>query len=229
VPFRETVTAESSIDCLSKSPNKHNRIYMKAAPLADELVVEIESGKINPREDPKVRAKELASKYGWDADDARKIWCFGPETTGPNFLVDTTKAVQYLNEIKDHCVAGFQWATKEGVLADEPMRGIRYNVLDVVLHADTIHRGGAQIIPTCRRVIYASQLTAQPRLVEPVYLVNIVCPEDAMGGIYSVLNKRRGRIIEEEARVGNLYNVRAHLPVCESFSASLPPVLVDVC
>ena len=28
-------------------------------------------------------------------------------------LMDCTKGVQYLNEIKDSVVAGFQWATKE--------------------------------------------------------------------------------------------------------------------
>lgn len=45
--------------------------------------------------------------------EARKIWCFGPDGSGPNILVDCTKGVQYLNEIKDSVVAGFQWATKE--------------------------------------------------------------------------------------------------------------------
>jgi translation elongation factor EF-G len=58
-----------------------------------------------------------------DVTEARKIWCFGPDGTGPNVVVDVTKGVQYLNEIKDSVVAGFQWATKEGVLAEENMRG----------------------------------------------------------------------------------------------------------
>ena len=49
---------------------------------------------------------------------------------------------------------------------------------DVVLHADAIHRGGGQIIPTCRRALYATVLASQPRLCEPVYLVEIQvrCP-----------------------------------------------------
>jgi len=55
----------------------------------------------------------LADKYEYDITEARKIWCFGPDTTGPNILMDCTKGVQYLNEIKDSCVAGFQWASKE--------------------------------------------------------------------------------------------------------------------
>jgi elongation factor 2 len=218
VGYRETVKAESSIVALSKSQNKHNRLYVKALPLEEELTVAIESGKVSSRDDFKARARVLADEYGWDVTDARKIWCFGPDTTGPNLLVDVTKGVQYLNEIKDSCVAAFQWATKEGVCAEELMRGVRVNVLDVTLHTDAIHRGGGQIIPTCRRVTYAACLLATPGIQEPVYLVEIQCPENAIGGIYSVLNKRRGQVFSEEQRVGTpMFTVKAYLPVNESF------------
>lgn len=218
VSYRETVTAESDRVCLSKSPNKHNRIFMKAGPLSDELAQAIEDGKITPRDDVKIRARTMADDYDFDVNDARKIWCFGPDGQGPNLLIDQTRAVQYLNEIKDSFAAGFNWATKEGVLAEENLRGVRFNIQDVVLHADAIHRGGGQIIPTARRVLYASQLTADPRLCEPVYLCEIQCPEHAMGGIYGVLTRRRGHVFEEVQRPGTpLYNIKAYLPVMESF------------
>lgn len=55
----------------------------------------------------------MGEKYEYDVTEARKIWAFGPDGTGPNLLIDCTKGVQYLNEIKDSVVAGFQWATKE--------------------------------------------------------------------------------------------------------------------
>jgi len=217
VSFRETVTEESSILALSKSPNKHNRLYVKAAPLG-EVADAIENGDIKSKDDPKVRARKLAEEYGWDVTEARKIWSFGPNTSGANVLVDVTKGVQYLNEIKDSVVAALQWVTKEGVLTQENMRGVRFNIHDVVLHADAIHRGGGQIIPTARRVFYASELTAQPRLMEPMFLVEIQCPQAVVGGIYSVMNKRRGQIIEEVQRIGTpLTNVKAYLPVMESF------------
>ncbi|KAI9316491.1 elongation factor 2 [Dichotomocladium elegans] len=218
VPYRETVSALSSIECLSKSPNKHNRIFMRAEPIDDALSNDIDAGAIGAKDDPKTRARELADKYGWDVTDARKIWCFGPEGTGPNVLVDTTKAVQYLNEVKDSFVAAFQWASKEGPLADENLRGCRFNILDVTLHADAIHRGGGQIIPTARRVIYASVLTAKPSIQEPMYLVEIQCPETAIGGIYNVLNRRRGVVFSEEQRPGTpMMTIKAHMPVNESF------------
>jgi len=73
-------------------------------------------------------------------------------------------------------------------MADENMRGVCFDICDVVLHADAIHRGGDQIIPTARRVFYAATLTAKPRLLEPVYLVEIQAPEQVRSGIYSVLN-----------------------------------------
>jgi elongation factor 2 len=218
VSFRETVIAESNQICLSKSPNKHNRLYVTAVPFPDGLAEAIDSGKVSAKEDPKARGRKLAEDYGWDVTEARKIWAFGPNTDGPNVCVDVTKGVQYLNEIKDSVVAAVQWVTKEGVLTGENMRGIRFNIHDVVLHTDAIHRGGGQIIPTARRVFYAAQLTAQPRLMEPIFMVEIQCPQQVVGGIYAVMNKRRGQIIEEIQRIGTpLTNVKAYLPVVESF------------
>jgi len=218
VSYRETVTVESNQTCLSKSANKHNRLFCKAEPLGDELTKEIEDGKVAPNDDAKNRGRYLAERFEWNVNDARKIWTFGPENSGANLLVDTTKAVQYLIEIKDSFVGAFQWATKEGVLCEENMRGIRFNILDVTLHTDAIHRGGGQIIPTARRVLYACQLTAEPRLQEPIYLVEIQCPDTARGGIYGVLNRRRGHVFAEDQRPGTpIYMVKAYLPVNESF------------
>jgi elongation factor 2 len=218
VSYRETVTEESDRMCLSKSPNKHNRLFVKAAPLADGLADAIDNGDITDRDDPKERAKKLAEEYEFDPTEAKKIWAFGPDVTGPNLVLDCTKGVQYMNEIKDGVVSGFQWATKEGPMCGENNRNIRYNIHDVVMHPDAIHRGGGQIIPTARRVMYASILTGAPALMEPVYSVEIQVPEAAMGGIYGVLTRRRGHVYEEIRVVGTpMMVIKAYLPVMESF------------
>jgi len=61
-------------------------------------------------------------------------------------------------------------------------------------------------------------LTAKPRLLEPVYLVEIACPQDACGGIYSCLTPRRGHVFEENPVVGTtMIQCKAYLPVMESF------------
>merc|ERR1712151_772864 len=162
VSYRETVQNESSQTCLAKSPNKHNRLYLIAEPMSDELCQDIEDGKAGPKADPKERKKLLKEKYNWDDNEALKIWCYGPETEGANVVVDKTTAVQYLLEIKEHVNSAFQWVTKEGPLCEENMRGIRFNIMDVTLHTDAIHRGAGQIAPPMRRCAFAAELTAKP-------------------------------------------------------------------
>ena len=103
-------------------------------------------------------------------------------------------------------------------MTEENMRGVKFNMMDVTLHADAIHRGGGQIIPTARRCMYACELTASPKLQEPIFLVEIQSPSDALGGIYQTLTQRRGMVIGEEPINGTpLVIVRAYLPVAESF------------
>ena len=109
----------SSEVCLSKSPNKHNRLFMTAVPMPEELSADIDSAKVSSKQELKERARYLAETYEWDVSEARKIWTFGPDVTGPNVVVDVTKGVQYLNEIKDSVIAAFQWATKEVRISTE--------------------------------------------------------------------------------------------------------------
>lgn len=218
VSYRETVTDESSQTCLSKSPNKHNRLFCNAKPMSQELQEEVDEGKVVPApKDPKEQARYLAEKHEFTIDPKR-LWAFAPDTNGPNFLIDQTQGVQYLNEIKESINAGFQWGTKNGPLCEEPCRGVILNVLDVTLHSDSIHRGMGQIMPTARRVLFASMYTAKPTLLEPYFLAEISVPQDETGGVYSTLAVRRGAVQEENPVEGTpMTNIRAFLPVNESF------------
>ena len=92
---------------MAKSANKHNRLYCTGEPLEAELTEEIEKGLVSANDDPKQRSRKLVESYNWDKSDTYKIWCFGPETTGPNLLVDSTKGVQYMQEIRDSCESAF--------------------------------------------------------------------------------------------------------------------------
>ncbi|KAG6635782.1 hypothetical protein CIPAW_11G066000 [Carya illinoinensis] len=199
VSFRETVLEKSSRTVMSKSPSKHNCLGHHQE---EGLAEAIDDGRIGPRDDPKLRSKILSEEFGWDKDLAKKIWCFGPETTGLIW-----------QWICDSVVAGFQWASKEGALAEENMRGICFEVCDVVLHADAIHRG-------------CGQLTAKPRLLEPVYMVEIQAPEQALGGVYGVLNQKRGH--EEIQRpVTPLYNINAYTLRAATSGQAFPQCVFD--
>merc|ERR1712048_202525 len=226
VSFAETISERTGTDednfpstVVSKSPNKHNRLYVYAEPIDLDLCKLIEDGDIKPTDDPKLRARRLADEFNWDVNAGRKIWCFGcPPDAKANLLVDTSKGVQFLNEIKDHAVSAFTNASAGGIVCDEVMRGIRINIEDVTLHADAIHRGAGQIMPCARKVYYAAQIGSGPKMMEPMYLIDITVPQNAHSGVYSTLNKRRGEIHKIEERIGTpLTQIQAFLPVMESF------------
>ena len=218
VTYKETVTGTAKTPCLTKSQNKHNRIFAYGEPLTSELQEAIEKNEITPDDDIKIRAGRLTTDFGWDKEDALKIWGFGPDNTGPNIIVDMSKAVQYMGEIKDSMVSGWQGATRNGVLTEENMRGFRANVTDCELHADSIHRGAGQILPASRRLFYACELASEPSLLEPIFICEITAPMEAMGGVYQVLNQRRGQVLESDQISGTPLNlIKAYLPVSESF------------
>lgn len=222
VAYRETVresmnTESALMTAMSKSANGHNRLTCNSEPISADLVDAIEKNEI-PLRDVKEKTKVLCEKYGFDKSDVPKIWAFGPDGDGPNMIVDLTKGCQNMHEIRDHMVAGFEQVARQGVLCDEPMRGVRYNVIDTTLHADSIHRGSGQISPTTRRVLYACQLLSSPTLQEPIFLAEISCPQDVVGELYYCVGSRRGRVNEEVVVEGTpLILVKAELPVAESF------------
>ena len=110
-------------------------------------------------------------------------------------------------------------ATKEGVLAEENLREVRFNIFNTELHADAIlHRGAGQIIPTARRVYYISEMSGCPKFQEPIYLYNIITPEEVIDVIYKYFKEKRGSIINEESYKNiSLLKLKGYLPVSESF------------
>src|SRR5579862_3376215 len=134
---RETVQQESSSVAMAKSDNRHNRIYMTAQPLGEELINDIEGGKFDTRQESRARGRVLADKYDWDVNQARKIFAFGPTDRDPNVILDATVGVD-TREIKDSVVAAFIQTSLAGPLASEQLRGVRLQIPDVKLHSDAI-------------------------------------------------------------------------------------------
>lgn len=217
VSLRETVTEKSGI-CLAKSANKHNRIWATMEPLSEELCQAIESGEIGATMDPKQRTRILVDKLGWKKEHANKIWAFGPDAVGPNVVVDATKGVQGVQEVKNSITSAWQEFTNRGVLCGEQVRGLRLNITDLTFHSDAVHRGANQIVPMAKRCFKACQLSAKPRILEPVFLTEISAPETEMGRVYGFLNRKRSVVIGEEIKEGTpICVIKAHLPVYESF------------
>jgi elongation factor 2 len=78
IAFREMMQSVSSDVVLAKSDNKHNRVYIKASPLDDEVIKALSSGEL-ANLDSKALNRALARKFGWKEGEASKLWTVGPE------------------------------------------------------------------------------------------------------------------------------------------------------
>jgi elongation factor 2 len=211
--YREGIKSPSEETCMARSPNKKIRLYVRASPLSEQLTKEISSGEIPTVRDSDRRTKYLANSHspGWPPEVAEKIWSFAPLGSGPNILVDSTVAVQYVSEVRDSLTSGFQWAVHEGPLCEEPLRGVRIDVVDIVMMTDARGRGGGQLIPTMRRAVYGSVLRARPFLLEAVYCVEVYVHSEFVNVVRGILGDRRGGVFNDGLDPSGLHVMQAHI------------------
>lgn len=192
VVYKETMT-KKSLSLEGKTPNRHNKFVMHAEPIPKELLEKLIELKI----DAKIRDKdkELVQKLaetGFPRDEARKIWAIHNNCV----LVDGTRGIQALFEVKELVIQGFQDAMDQGPLGKEKCFGVKIVLEDASLHEDSIHRGPAQVLPAITRTIYACMLNGDPLLFEPKQLLTITVPHDYMGAASKELGSRRTQISE---------------------------------
>ena len=166
VVYRETVSALSP-EVEGKSPNKHNRFYITVEPLEDELFKALQEGDLK---EGRVKGKEAANdfmEYGLDKEEARRVW----SVHNRSLFINMTRGIQYLDEVKELLLEGFESALEDGPLANEIAMGLKLKLHDAKLHEDAVHRGPAQVLPAIRKAIYAAIMSADPALLEPMQKV----------------------------------------------------------
>lgn len=214
INYRETVTTRSG-PIMSKSPNKHNKIFMRVEPLLEDVIEMLRTGQIKEDMDKKVMAKVLREK-GWNADEARSVAAIDP---GGNMLIDETKGVQFLQESMDSIRSGFDDVVHSGPIAHESLRGVKFVLHHFVPHEDPAHRGLAQLMPASRRSMLGSMLIAEPVLLEPVLGIEVKCPQEQIGTVAGILSGKRGKLLNVDQK-GIISIMQGELPASETFDLS---------
>ena len=87
-----------------------------------------------------------------------------------------------------------------------------------VFREETYGPVSGQIMSGMKEACRRSFMTASCRLVEAVYKCSMQCTSDQLGNLYSIISKRRGKVLREEIWEGsNLFHIECTLPVVESF------------
>jgi len=193
VVFHEGI--EGSSDVLeAKSPNKHNKFKIKVVPMPENIYKNL-SELTTPIGKVKFKNAESIAKLqavGFSTDDSKKVWA----VEGNNALIDKTRGITALHEIRELVIQAFKDAMDQGPLAKEKCQGVLVELDDATLHEDSIHRGPAQVLPSVTRGIYACMLQAGTMLYEPKQLLTVTVPEDQMGAASRELGGRRVQITE---------------------------------
>jgi elongation factor 2 len=214
INYRETVTTRAG-PIMTKSPNKHNKIFMRVEPLHEDVIEMLRTGQIKEDMDKKVMAKILR-EMGWNADEARSVAAIDP---GGNMLIDETKGVQFLQESMDSIRSGFDDVVHSGPIAHESLRGAKFVLHHFVPHEDPAHRGLAQLMPASRRSMLGSMLIAQPVLLEPVLGIEVKCPQEQIGTVAGILSGKRGKLLNVDQK-GIISIMQGEVPASETFDLS---------
>jgi elongation factor 2 len=211
VVYREMISGKAG-PIEGKSPNKHTKLKFIVEPIEKSVFDAMVEGKI-PDGRPKGKSLvETLVECGMDRDEAKSVL----HIHNKNILLNDTRGIQYLNEITELMLQGFEEAMDMGPLAKEKVVGVKVRITDATIHEDPVHRGPAQIIPATRRPIYAAMIYAGVTLQEPKQKVTILCPQTYMGNVITLIQGRRGQLVNMEQE-GEQSTIIVKLPVAEMF------------
>jgi len=214
INYRETVTG-SCEPIMAKSPNRHNKIFMKVEPLEPEIANMLRTGEISDMKDKKFVADKL-KEAGWDTDTIKRVMKL--DSRG-NVLINGTKGVQFVQESTDSINTGFDEVMKEGPLCREQMRDCKFIFTHFVPHEDTAHRGLSQLGPASRRACMGALMTAGTTVLEPTLAIEVRVPTDLVGNVATVISGKRGKVLDMSQK-GASSIIIGEIPASETFTLS---------
>ncbi len=112
---------------------------------------------------------------------------------------------------------GIQEAMVEGVVAKYPVVDLKATLYDGSFH--TVDSSEMAFKVAASMGFKKAFMDARPVLLEPIYEVDVVVPEDYMGDVMGDLSSRRGRILGMSPKGSNQV-VRAEVPLAELYRYS---------
>jgi elongation factor 2 len=209
VVYQETIEKKAG-PIEGKSPNKHSKFYCMIEPLPKGFLDAMDEGTIREGKPKGQAAVDNMIKAGLERPVAKGVVDIASRCA----LVDATKGVQYMHEVMELLIDGFEEAVKDGPLAREKCNGIMISIVDATIHEDPVHRGPAQIIPAIRNAIYAGVLTAGVNLLEPKQKFTINIPQEYMSDIITMVQGKRGQVLEI-TQDREQVSITARIPVAE--------------
>jgi elongation factor G len=170
----------------------------------------------------KVEHRETLKKQtGGRGKFADIVFEIGP--ADEEFLKEDKGRYQFVNDIFGGSIPrefvpaiqkGFEQSMNTGVLAAYPVESMKVRVFDGSFHAVD---SDAMSFELCARAGFRNAgKKAKPVLLEPIFKVEVITPDQYMGDVTGDLNRRRGMLEGMDSRAG-LQVIKAKVPLSEMF------------
>ncbi|KAJ1608293.1 elongation factor-like protein [Cryptosporidium canis] len=165
------------------------------------------------------------------------------ETSSPHHKDITDLYRKAINGI----ITGFEMASTSGPLCEEPIRGVNFVLNELVLEGLSVEEQAVdakasspdldsgltniqksinlisnQLTSTAKELCRRSFLQRGNVRIYEIYLSLVIyCEQSVLGKVYSVINKRRGNVFNEELKEGtSTFKIEAYIPIIESLGIS---------
>ena len=217
VVYRESI-AVASPEVEGKSPNKHNKFYVKVEPMTEQMSKAIADGFISEgrvkKRDPKLW--EALENAGMDSKVTRQV----RDIFEGSIFMDQTRGIVGIDEVIELVMDAFEDVMNYGPLVREPCVNMVVKLMDVSLHEDAIHRGPAQVLPAVRDAIRGAMMQAKPVIFEPIQTLLFEAPTEYMGELTKLVTQKRGVLLDVINEEEHSVTVKGDIPVAETFGLS---------
>lgn len=138
----------------------------------------------------------------------------GPNGGQDNLIENLVKDSQIPNDIKNAALEGAKEALDSGVLAGYSMIATQVKIVSIPYTPENSHPAAYKIAAS--QAVREAVLAAGAQLMEPIFSLEVVVPEEFLGSVIGDLNSRRGKISNSASR-GHLQVVLAEVPLSEFF------------
>ena len=136
------------------------------------------------------------------------------ENAQDNFVDNIVKDPAVSKEIKQAVIDGAREALESGVLAGFTMSGVQVKIVSIAVDPEHGHPAAYKIATS--QAVREAMLQSKSQLMEPLFKLEVVVPEEFLGNVIGDLNARRGKIQNTAVR-GHLQVVWAEVPLSELF------------
>jgi len=210
--------------CIRGILSEEGHIFIPPTTKSKQLAKETEFDRDEEQEDE--TGTTLASGSA-EYEDLRSRIRLGWTEDSPADSSDVDKAaLETWRKIKGSAVAGFQLATRAGPCCEEPVRNVLIVMEGVEIaiqqegdkYAAAKSLSSGMIVSALRSGIRCALLTRPIRLMEGYLKLTLNASLGVLGALYSVLSKRRGKVLDESMVEGtDLLLIIALIPQAEAF------------